>query len=214
MKKLFATTALLLASTGTALAQTDDLTDDTTTTSDDSVYTENTNTTTTNTPSNDTAMSSGTGGAGGKQMAIATELNTTADVPVLHFLYDLGGNYLDIQALLAITNVSPEAGDGTTDFQFGVGVGYRMYKDMDGRIHPYLEPYVNFALSQFGDDTVADETDIGAGANLGVDFMLFDQFTIGAAVGAGLNFNIASDVANTLSIGVYTTSINAAFWWG
>jgi hypothetical protein len=213
MKKLFATTALLLASTGTAFAQTDDVPDDTTTT-DDSVYTENTTTTTTDTPTNDTAMSSGTGGAGGKQMAIATELNTTAGIPVLHFLYDLGGNYLDIQALLAITNVSPEAGDGTTDFQFGVGVGYRMYKDMDGRIHPYLEPYVNFALAQFGDDAVADETDIGAGANLGVDFMLFDQFTIGAALGAGLNFNIASDVANTLSIGVYTTSINAAFWWG
>jgi hypothetical protein len=214
MKKLFATTALLLASTGTAFAQTDDLGDETTT--DDSVYTENTTTTTTNTntPSNDTSMSSGTGGVGGKQMAIATELNTTAGVPVLHFMYALGENYLDIEALLAITNVSPEAGDGTTDFQFGVGVGYRMYKDMDGRIHPYLEPYIQFALSQFGDDTVADETDIGAGANLGVDFMLFDQFTIGAALGAGLNFNIASDVANTLSIGVYTTSINAAFWWG
>jgi hypothetical protein len=217
MKKLFATTALLLASTGTALAQTDDVPDDTTTTdTSGGIYTENAtaNTSTESSNTNDTSMSSGTGGAGGKQMAIATELNTTADVPVLHFLYDLGGNYLDIQALLAITNVSPEAGDGTTDFQFGLGVGYRMYKDMDGRIHPYLEPYVNFALAQFGDDTVADETDIGAGANLGVDFMLFDQFTIGAAVGAGLNFNIASDVANTLSIGVYTTSINAAFWWG
>ena len=93
------------------------------------------------------------------EMAIATELNTTADVPVLHFMYDLGGNYLDIQALLAITNVSPEAGDGTTDFQFGVGVGYRMYKDMDGRIHyanPSLAVRLGLRLDELEGQTLAD----------------------------------------------------------
>ncbi len=89
-----------------------------------------------------------------------------------------------------------------------------MYKEMDGRIHPYLEPYLIFTMRSDGSPMAEEPISIGAGAMLGVDFQLYDQFTLGAALGGGLEYELVSDVGNTFSFGFYTTSINATFWWG
>jgi hypothetical protein len=153
----------------------------------------------------------GGGEGGGAKMAIVAEYNAASDTPIAHFLFDMSGNYLDIEALFSFVNTSPEVGDSTTVIDLGVGVGYRMYKDMDGRIHPYLSPNVVFALST--DEAAGEPKVIGVGADLGVDFMLFDQFTLGAALGGGLQFLI-TEGGNELSIFTYTTSINATYWWG
>jgi hypothetical protein len=158
-------------------------------------------------------MPTATGGAE-PQMGLETEFNGVGDLPAIHMLYNLGGNYLDLVAGVGFDNTSPETGDSVTDFTLVLGAGYRMYKDMDGRIHPYLEPFAQFALISNGDDADPDITSFGAGAMLGVDFMVFDQFTLGAAFGAGLDYTMVKDVANTLSVGVFTTSLNATLWWG
>jgi hypothetical protein len=209
MKTLIAASTMVLLSAGTAFAQDDTMGDGSSDSSSDS--------------SSDGSMggsmggsmsSSDTGGgtaAADAQLGIETELNTAGASPVAHVLYNLGGNYLDAQLLFNIDNLAPDPGESTTILTFGVGVGYRMYKDMDGRIHPYLEPAVSFALST--DDTQGKPKTIGAGAELGVDFQLFDQFTLGAAVGAGLSYTFA-DGLNELQLGLHTTSINATFWWG
>jgi hypothetical protein len=214
MKTFLATCSLLLLSAGSALAQDDGTTDGSMDSSTDGSMD-----TSGGGGGTDTGGGMDTGGGGGGSdptMGIETELNGAADSPALHLLYNLGGNYLDAVVALAINNTSPDGGDSTTAFVIGIGAGYRMYKDMDGRIHPYLEPYLSFAIANDNDDTTVNTIDIGAGAMLGVDFMLFDQFTVGAALGGGLDFEIDSDPAkaNILSIGVYTTSVNATFWWG
>src|SRR5688500_17909924 len=117
MKTLLATGTLLLLSAGTAAAQ-DDM-------GGGGMG-----------GGGDTSMGGGT--SVGAQMAIVAEWNAAGDSPVIHMLYNLGGNYLDLELLFAITNVSPDTGDSLTEFDLGAGIGYRMYKDMDGRIHPYL----------------------------------------------------------------------------
>jgi hypothetical protein len=150
--------------------------------------------------------------AGGEpQMAIVTELQDGGTNPLLHFMYNLGGNWLDLEAGFSFVNISPDGGDSTSIVALELGGSYRMYKDMDGMIHPYLAPGARFALST--DEAAGEPKVIGVGAQLGVDFMMFDQFSLGAALGAGLDFEI-TEAANTLAIFTYTTSINATFWWG
>jgi hypothetical protein len=167
--------------------------------------------------SSDTGMgNSGATGAGDPSMGIEAEWNAVGSSPIVHFLYNLGGNWIDAGVGLGITNTSPDVGDSTTLFQLSLFGGYRMYQDMDGRIHPYLEPYVDFGLANDNDDTTPNTTGFGAGAMLGVDCQILDQLSLGAAIGGGLNFTLVSDPAkeNVLNIGVYTTSINATFKWG
>jgi hypothetical protein len=213
MKTLIAASTMVLMSTGVAFAQ-DDMGDGSSDTSSDTSSTDSSSDGGSMGGSMGSGETGGTTGTEGAQMGIETSLNGVAGIPAVHLLYNLGGNYIDAIVSLDIENHAPEVGDGFTSFGLGIGVGYRMYNDMDGRIHPYLEPYLSFNLNNSGQDTVPNETDIGAGAMLGVDFQLFDQFTLGAALGGGLNYSIISDTENVLSIGVYTTSVNATFWWG
>lgn len=198
MTKLLLTSALVCLMGGTALAQDDMMGDDMGGGGMGGGSTMNT-------------TAAETGGGGEPQMGIQADFNSSSGIGAAHFLYNVGGNYLDLIVGINLINVSPEVGDGTTVFELDLGLGYRMYNDMDGRIHPYLEPFVNFGLST--DEATGEPKNIGAGAMLGVDFMLFDQFTLGAQVGGALNFQL-TEPANTLSIGLFTSSINATFWWG
>lgn len=219
MNKLIAAGAALLAFTGTAVADDldgdglDDLTGEAVLTIDD-----------TETPSDsgstdEPAAAPAAAGADGPKMGIEASFNSVGSVgllrdsPLIHLLYNLGGNYLDIFSGLSFTNTSPDMGESNTEIILNLGGGYRMYKDMDGRIHPYLEPYLLFTLFNDNDDTVDDSIRIEAGAMLGVDFAVYDQFSLGAALGAGLAF-VTSDAGSEFSIFTYTTSVNATFWWG
>jgi hypothetical protein len=217
MNKLVASGAVLLAFTGTAVADDldgdglDDITGEAVLTTP-----EDTSTTTTAEPTSAPAEAAGTEGA---KMAIETSLNTIGDIPVVHLLYNLGGNYLDAFVGLSIVNFAPEMGDGATVLSLSLGGGYRLYKEMDGRIHPYMEPYLIFTMTSDGNpDPSPDPISIGAGGMLGVDFQLFDQFTLGASIGGGLEYEIDSPdfgvEGNAFRFGLYTTSINATFWWG
>jgi hypothetical protein len=155
-------------------------------------------------------MAEGTGG-GAHSKGLQVSYNAAGDSPVLHYLHGMGTATLDLEVLFGFTNISPDGGDSTSVVEIGIGGAYRMYKDMDGRIHPYLAPGAFFALST--DEAAGEPKIFGVGAEMGVDFMVFDQFSLGAALGAGLQFEI-TEAANTLSIGTYTTSINATYWWG
>ena len=98
------------------------------------------------------------------------------------------------------------AGDDV--FGLKVGVGYRMYKPTKGKIRPYLEPSVALAISDFGN--AGDVLDLNLGALMGVDYLLWEQITIGAAIGANLAFNDAFD---SINFNLLTTGMNATFWW-
>lgn len=214
MKKLFAFGAVLLAFTGTAVA--DDLDED----GFDDVTGEAVMAA--EPASGGTSASSSAAASGGgdaKKMAIIVSFNGVGDLPILHGLYNIGGeNYLDFFAGFGIENFAPDTGDGATIVELTLGGGYRMYKPMDGRVHPYLEPYLVFNMVNDGGTTGGgdnpDPIRIGAGAMLGVDVEVVPQFTLGAAFGAGLDYEIISDFGNTFTLGVYTTALNATIWWG
>jgi hypothetical protein len=201
MKKLCVTTAVLLLSGGVAMAQ-DDWDDGSDTSGGYSAG---------GSASVAPGGDMGGGGGGDYSMGIGVGLQYPFAVPSANILYNLGGNWLDLSLAFNMRNTSPEMGDGTTEISVGIAVGYRMYRETTGRIRPYLEPFVAFGFVNEDADP-AKPIDIGLGAMLGVDFVLFDQLTVGAGVGAALDFQIAEG-ANTFGFGLFTTAINATFWW-
>lgn len=204
MSKHVAIVAIVCAHAGTAVAQDfDDTTTETETTDTDTTTDAAPATTTT-----DTTAAAGTA-AGGPTFGIEVELNTTGTIGILHGLYNIGGNYLDIGIGFDFVNTSPDEGDSTTETDIRLIVGYRMYRALSGRIRPFLEPYASIASI----DTIAgDPLTLGLGARFGVDFELVPQFTLGAALGAELDY-ITADGGDQFRFGFYTTSINATFWW-
>lgn len=204
MRKHLIIAAMVCALTPAAHAQ--DFDDDTTEETTDSWS----DTTTTDTASSTSTApaASAAGGPGNYQWAIQASFNGAADLGFVHGLYNLGGNYLDLAVDFNFTYDSPDGGDSSTDVAFRVLAGYRMYRAMTGRIHPYLEPY-----AFFGTSTVDGEPlEFGVGGAFGVDFLLFDQFTLGTSVNAELAYETA-DAGSTLTIDVLTAAINATFWW-
>ena len=89
-----------------------------------------------------------------------------------------------------------------------------MYKPLTGKIRPFLEPFGSFAYVDFVGDQDPEDNPIvlGAGAALGVDFELFEQFTLGTAVGGLVTFTIV-DGGNLLQANLFTNAIRASFWW-
>jgi hypothetical protein len=152
------------------------------------------------------------GGAGGPTMGISTAFPTGGDGGAANILYGMGGeNWLDLR--LGV-NFSKGVEDPITmtggDSVFGVdlGLGYRMYKPVKGKIRPYLEPAVFFGIDDFS--AAGDTMFLALAALMGVDYALMDQFTLGVGVGAGLSF---TQKFKAIDFGLFTTSINATFWW-
>ena len=98
--------------------------------------------------------------------------------------------------------------EGATSFGLALGVGYRMYKPMKGKVRPYLEPSISLQAADIGE--ISDELGLALGALMGIDYALWEQFTIGAGVGARLNMLNAFD---STSFNLFTADINATFWW-
>jgi|GEM_PF-5698195 len=156
---------------------------------------------------------------GNRKFAISTQWPTGGDPAAARFLYQVSSsNYLDVGLGLSIgkraqpssvvgmasatsTNDSPLVG-------FLLSLGYRMYQPVSDRVHPYLAPYLQVATVDLPE--IPDNISIRAGGLLGVDFSIFDQFTLGAQLGAGL---VTQNLFNTWSIGLYTSAVNATFWW-
>lgn len=91
---------------------------------------------------------------------------------------------------------------------FSLRAGYRMLKPLSGRIRPYLEPQIIAGVDNLSE--AADTLSLGAGAQLGVELMLMDQFTLGTGVGAALTTNQTFD---SIALGLNTASITATFYW-
>jgi hypothetical protein len=153
------------------------------------------------------------GGTTGHDMAIVASFNGTGNFDHARVLKALsGGNYLDLALSLDYSNTNPDGpGSSISTFSLGATAGYRMYKEMNGRIHPYISPYLGLGVTD--DDAMGNPKLLEAGGLLGVDFLLLDQFTLGAAVGAALRYTIFED-RNVLNFNLFTTWINATFWWG
>jgi len=159
------------------------------------------------------AEMSGGGGGAAPAWGVATELNFVGNIGAARLLYGLGGNYLDLTVAFDLNNTSPEMGEGSTTWAFLVGAGYRLYRPLAGRIHPYIEPAVAFGYSNAEvQGQIGSPLTILASGALGFDFGLFDQFTLGAQVGAGLRF-VTGDGGSVIDFGLFTSSINATFWW-
>ena len=127
-----------------------------------------------------------------------------------NFLYGMNAdNWLDLGVeATAFKAVDPASGDSETTLGVGVVAGYRMYRERAGRVRPYLEPYVGLGIGDFSEagDTLAFEL----GGKLGADFMVFDQLSIGAALGLGARFE---DSFDTIGVSTSTSSLNATIWW-
>jgi hypothetical protein len=206
MTKHVAIAAVLCALAGTASAQDfeEETTEETTTEAP---------ATDTSTTSSDAPPAAAAGGA--PKWGIEVGLNAIGDEPNLHGLMNLGGsNYLDLAVGFDLLTVMPEGGDTELLWNLRLLAGYRMYKPLTGRIRPFLEPFGTFQYIDFvGDDDPEDNPIvIGAGALLGADFELFEQFTLGTAVGAAATFTI-TDGGNLLELGLLTAAIRATFWW-
>lgn len=197
------------AFTGSALAQ-DDMDGEATPPADD--WSDSSSTpATTSAPEAPAASSSGDAFT----MGISTEFPTGGDGGSANILYGLDANtFLDLQLGInfgpgapgvdAMGN--PVAGDDA--FGIELGAGYRMYKDSKGKIRPYLEPAVAVLVGDFS--AAGDTLSLAAGAIMGVDYALMDQFTLGTGIGGALTF---ADSFDTITFGLFTASINATFWW-
>jgi hypothetical protein len=144
-------------------------------------------------------------------MGIATAFPTGGDGGAANILYGLGGeNWLDLRlgVNFSKSEEDPVTMTGGTAFGIDLGVGYRMYKPVKGKIRPYLEPAVFFSIDDFS--AAGDTMALSLAALMGVDYALMDQFTLGVGVGAFLAFN---DKFKTIDFGLFTTSITATFWW-
>ncbi len=100
------------------------------------------------------------------------------------------------------------AGGDDTVIGFSVRAGYRMLKPLSGRIRPYLEPQVILGVDSISE--LGDTLSFGAGAQLGVELMLLDQFTLGTGVGAALT---TSESFDSIALGLNTANITASFYW-
>jgi hypothetical protein len=151
------------------------------------------------------------GGEAGLKYGIEVDLNAVGEIGLLHALYNLGGhNYLDIGLGFDVDIEMPDEGDTETELAVNVLLGYRMYRALTGRIRPFLEPYLLFRWAD--NDALGNPLGAGVGGRLGVDFELFDQFTLGASLGAQLDFTHDDD-SDDIGFALYTTAIAATFWW-
>ncbi len=149
----------------------------------------------------------GGGGSGdaGYTMGISNTWPTGGDGGSANLLYAMGENWLDLQIGFNLDVV--EATDSTT-IGIELGAGYRMYKEMSGKVRPYIEPGILLTIGDFGD--VGPTMGLLAFGAMGIDYALMDQFTLGTSLAAGLGF---TNEFKDISFGLITTSINATFWW-
>ncbi len=164
-----------------------------------------------------TEKSDGGGAAasgGPYKMGISTAFPTGGDAAAANLLWGLGADvYLDIR--FGLNFFTGEQYDPINDvyndvtiFGTEIGVGYRMYKPLKGRIRPYLEPMIAINIADFS--AFADTLSLGVGAMLGVDLIVIDQFTLGTGIGAQLSF---ADSFGAIDFHLLTNYINATFMW-
>lgn len=135
-----------------------------------------------------------------------------------NFLYGLNEKaYLDLQIGINFAKSPEVAGppaSGGTVFGIDLGIGYRMYKPMSGKVRPYLEPMVRLAIDDFSE--AGGTLFFGLGAAMGVDYQVWDQFTLGGMIGGALGFDGSGpggDPFKVISFGLFSAGINATFWW-
>ncbi len=134
-----------------------------------------------------------------------------AILPTADMLYGLDADtYLDLKIGVNFNKKADpmNAGESISTFGIDFAVGYRMYKPTEGKIRPYLKPFGQVAVGDFS--AAGDTLAFAAGAAMGVDYALMEQFTLGVDVGAQLSFR---DSFDTISFGLSTSNVNATFWW-
>lgn len=231
MTKVFVSTAALLMTAGatTAFAADDDndgyddMTGEPVSTEETTTTTEDTSTSTTTTSTTTTAAGSSnpyTMGISvpliGSDFLSFVELLDPTDgpiatpIPTANLLWALGDNWLDLGLGLRVTSGPDPAMpmDNKTTVGMLFDVGYRMMKPTKGRVMPFLKPFVQLGIGDFG--AAGDTLILGAGATLGVDVMIVEQFTLGAEIGGGL---ATSDGFDTFRLGTTTSTLNATIWW-
>ncbi len=224
MEKLFVSTAALIVTAGatTAFAADDDndgydditgepvSTEETTTTTEDTSTATTTTTSTAAGSSNPYTMGISVPLIGSDFSALAAALGGELGIPTANLLWALGDNWLDLGVGLRVAKEAPEppATDAATTIGLELDVGYRMMKPTKGRVMPFLKPFIQFGIADF--DAAGDTLILGAGATLGVDVMIVEQFTLGAQIGLGIRTDTAFDTFN-LSTG--TSALNATIWW-
>lgn len=155
-------------------------------------------------------------GATDYKMGIGVVFPTGGDGAHANFLWGMGKNYLDLSVGVNFSKgpVVDPMGMTSDESIFGVdlGVGYRMYKPMKGKIRPYLEPFGNLSIGSFAD--AGPTLTLAVGALMGVDYQLWEQFTLGTGIGAVLVFdNDGTDPFKVIDFGLVTSPIIATFWW-
>jgi len=142
--------------------------------------------------------------------AISAQWSGAGDNGRADLLWGLNNtSMLDLNLGVNITHSTPTGTEtAATVFGLDLALGYRMYRPASGKINPYIEPLVTISVGDFGSFT--DTFGLGLGALLGVDYMFFPQFSLGAQLGARLGFTNKFD---DVSFGLFTAGINATFWW-
>jgi hypothetical protein len=143
---------------------------------------------------------------------LAGALGGDLGISTANLLWAMGKNWLDLGIGFSVQTVAADPGPPIVDKRTAVGfeldAGYRMMKPTKGRVMPFLKPFLQFGVKDF--DSAGDHIILGAGATLGVDVLVFDQFTLGAQIGAALR---TDDTFNSMSITTGTSSLNATIWW-
>jgi len=135
-------------------------------------------------------------------------------VPTADFFWGLNESAaIDTQIGLrfAKTPADPTANPPTADSTtFGVhlGVGYRMIKANKGKIRPYVEPGI--ALDTIDVGHVGDNIAIGAFGEMGVEYLISDQLTVGTQFGAAASF---TQKFKNIDIATFTGAVDVSFWW-
>lgn len=138
----------------------------------------------------------------------------TATVPTANFIWGLNESAaIDTQVGIILDHDPGDAAampptGASTRFGIAIGAGYRMIKTMKGKIRPWMEPGVRIV-----DGDVAHTGDviaIGAFAELGFEYLISDQLTIGTHIG------VEADFSNKFKKDVIATDtgvVDLGFWW-
>jgi hypothetical protein len=139
---------------------------------------------------------------------------TSTSVPTANFIWGLNESAaIDTQVGIILDHdpgdpTAMPATGASTRFGIAIGAGYRMIKTMKGKIRPWVEPGIRIA-----DGDVAHTGDviaIGVFAELGFEYLISDQLTIGTHIGAEADFSnkFKKDV-----IATNTGAVDLGFWW-
>lgn len=144
--------------------------------------------------------------AGTKGLSFVVPTGGAPTVGLTYFLDPMTALRIDFG--LAITSIDGPV-ERDSDFGFSIEAGYRMYREVSGKVAVFLQPSL-FISEATGDGDFAQLLTVGATGALGTEYWLTEQWTLGGSIGAALLFsNEFSDISLTTG----TSSLFTSFYW-